>query len=150
MSEIGLTELGEIGQLIAGVASLVVVITVILLWKQIKQQVQDSRTELITGMTTLIVSVSQVFVEHPTMRKYFHEGATPTGEAREQATAIAVTMADAMDHVAAHLKLMERAAAEAWTAYFKGIYGKSPILKEYLSAHASWYGPALRGQLELP
>lgn len=146
MAALTLHELAEIGQFVGGIASVLVIASIYFVWKQVRQQAQNSRTELITGMTTLIVSVSQVFIEHPDMRKYFHDGAVPTDREAERARAIAVTMADAMDHVAAHLGLMDHPAEEAWKRYIGDMCDRSPILKEYLQTHRDWYGPALREQ----
>jgi hypothetical protein len=85
------------------------------------------------------------------MRKYFHDGAPiAAGSADyDRASAIAVTIADAMDHVAEHLDRMDHPAQEAWKAYFADTYKSSPILQDYLTAHKCWYGPALQKQLRL-
>jgi hypothetical protein len=147
--DVSLNELAEAGQFMAGVASILVVVSIFLVWRQVRQQAQDSRVELITGMTNLIGSVSQTFIEYPSMRKYFYGGATPTGEDVERARAIAVRMADALDHVAAHLDLMSTPTRDAWAAYINGIGDKSPILKGYVQDNKSWYGPKLREQLDL-
>ena len=95
-------------------------------------------------MTGLITSVSRVFIEYPEMRKFFYEGVKPSGTDYDRARSIAVTVADAIDHVAEHLDRMSGPAAEAWKAYFRDIYESSPVLKEYLQTHSSWYGPVLR------
>lgn len=144
-----LQELAEIGQFVAGVASLVVVASVYFVWKQVKQQAEDSRTELITGMTTLIISVSRIFIEYPYLRQYFHDGVAPTVEHVEQTRAVAVTLADAIDHVAAHLCLMDEPVREAWEAYIGDMRTSSPVLMNYLRTHRHWYGPKLRQLLEI-
>lgn len=148
---LSLQDLANIGQIVAGGASILVFVSVLLVWKQVHQQAQDGRVALTTGMTDLISSVSRTFIEYPTMRKYFYEGATPvkTGCEYERAQAIAAMMADAFDHVAAHLGLMEEPAQNAWRAYCKCIYEKSPILREHLEAHAGWYRSDLQEQLDI-
>jgi hypothetical protein len=45
-------------------------------------------------------------------------------------------------HWARHLR--DGRARAAWKAYFNDVYNNSPILKEFLEAHSSWYGPRLR------
>jgi hypothetical protein len=146
---VSLNALAEVGQFIAGVTSIIVLGSLYFVWRQVKQQAQDSRVELITGMTSLIGSVSQVFIEKPEMRKYFYEGISPSGDEVELAQAIAVRMADALDHVAAHLDLMSDPTRDAWAEYISGIGERSPVLKSYVRANKKWYGPKLREQLSL-
>jgi hypothetical protein len=144
-----LQQLADYGQIAAGIASVAVVGSVLLVRKQVKLQADNSRAELVTVMTGLMVSVSRAFIEHPDMRKYFHDGEKPTGTDRELARAIAVTIADAMDHVAEYLDRMSDPAQTAWKAYVNDTYAKSPVLQEYLQTHKSWYGPKLLAQLRI-
>lgn len=145
----------DIGQIVAGIAALIVVATVIPLYRQVRlqadaldRQVADGRVARVTGTTGVFISVSQVFIEHPKMRKYFHDGVMPKDAKYEQALAIGVMVADAMDHVAVHLDDMEERAQAAWTDYFNFIYDNSPVLRKYLGMHRGWY-PELRKQLRL-
>lgn len=143
---LSLHELAEIGQVVAGVASVGVVASLLFVRKQVKLQADDSRTELITGMTTLITSVSGVFIEYPEMRKYFHSDAVPDDEDCERARAIALTFANTLDHVVEHLHLMGDRTRTAWLAYICHIHGNSPVFTEILSEHESWW-PGLREQI---
>ncbi len=95
-----LCELAEIGQVVSGVGAIFVVISIFLVWKQVRQQTRDSRVELTTGMTNLISSVSQTFIEYPHMRKYFYGGEEPTDEDAELAQAIAARMAKLREQLA--------------------------------------------------
>jgi hypothetical protein len=144
--DLPLHEVAEIGQLVAGFASVIVAAGVFLVRKQVKLQAQDGRTELITGVTTLFVSVSRVFIEYPDMQKYFYARATPEDDDFDRAHAIAVTMADAMDHVVEHLSLMSSSSQRAWKAYISETYSTSPVLEELLQAHKCWW-PKLQKQL---
>jgi hypothetical protein len=149
MAAVSLHVLAEVGQFLGGLASLAVLASIYFVWREIEQRAQDGRVELITGMTSLIGSVSQVFIEHPKMRKYFYEGAEPDGDDLEMARAIAMRMADALDHVTGHLDLMSEPSQEAWRQYVADIGRQSPTLKGYVRAHKSWYRPELWEQLGL-
>lgn len=149
MLNLSLAELAEAGQFVAGIASVIILASLFFVWRQVKQQAQSSRVELITGMTDLIGSVSQVFIEYPAMQKYFYERATPNGDDADRAQAIAIRMADALDHVAAHLDLMPEPTRNAWAAYISGIGDTSPTLKSYVETKRDWYGPELRKQLKV-
>jgi hypothetical protein len=142
-----LQHLVDYGQIAAGVGALSVVASLLYVSKQVKLQAADSYTQMVTSLTSLMVSVSAAFIEHPEMRTYFHSTAIPEGKDRELALAIAVTMADGMDHVSAFLDRLDKDAQDAWLAYFKDIYKTSHIFKVYLDGHARWYGPKLRACL---
>jgi hypothetical protein len=141
-----LHELAEIGQIAAGAASILVFGSVLLVRKQVKLQADTSETEMVTGMTTLITSVSRVFIEYPTMQKYFHEGAHPTAEDSDRARAIAMTMANVLDHVVGHLHLMDHRTRVAWCTYIGETHLRSPVLQEMLRDHPGWW-PGLQTQL---
>lgn len=136
-----LQQLADVSQIVAGVASLFIVLTVWLLRSQIGLQAQDGRTALITGMTALITSVGQAFIDYPEMRQYFYYGAKPEGADRDRARAIAVALAGAMDHAATHFERMDGPTQAAWKAYFADIYRNSPVFREHLATHRTWYGP---------
>jgi hypothetical protein len=142
--EITLQQAADIGQIVAGLMSVVFIASAWLLWRQVRLQVLDSKTELVTGMTALITTVGQAFIDYPEMRQYFYEGVSPEGCARERALAITVALAGAMDHIAANFERMEPATREAWQRYFTYAYDNSPVLRVHLQDHASWYGPEFR------
>lgn len=144
-----LGRLADYGTIATGVATIAIFVSVWLVRKQVKQQAEDSRAELITAMTSLMISVSRVFIEYPEMREYFYGGKTPSEDDRQRAEAIAVTIADAMDHVAAFLDPMPAPTQRAWKAYFRDMFDKSPMLRDYLREHVEWYGPKLREYLAL-
>lgn len=143
---VSLHELAEAGQFVAGIASVLVVISLLFVRKQVRLQADDSRTELITGLTTLITSISGVFIEYPEMRKYFHSDVVPEGEDSERAQAIALTFANTLDHVVAHLHLTGYRTERAWVAYIRYLHGNSPVFSTTLSEHKDWW-PGLQEQI---
>lgn len=128
----------------ADVAQIAAVLGLFLLWVQIRLQARTSKTELITGMTALITTVGNAFIEHPELRPYFYENRDPRPRHRERTRAIAVVLVSAMDHVAVHFKAMDRDTRAAWKQYFNDIYKTSPVVRDQLGAHANWYGSQLR------
>jgi hypothetical protein len=145
---IHLHDLADLGAFVSGVMSIFVLLSLWFLWYQVRLQARDSRRQLVTGFTSLINEVGHVFIEYADMRKFFHDGVGPEKEEdRQRAQAIAVTLANAMDHIAANLDRVEHEAT--WREYFKGVYDKSPVLRDYLDAHKTWYGPKLLKALEI-
>jgi hypothetical protein len=127
--------------------SILVVVTVVLLLLQVRQQAADSRSDLITATTSLITEVGRAFIEYPEMRKYFYEGVTPEGGDQQRASAIAVILAGAMDRVAAQFTGKSDPWEVAWLSYFTEILSTSPVLKQHLATHTAWYGPKLQSYI---
>lgn len=139
---LSLSEWAEIGQLMAGVASVILLASIFLVRHEVKQQAETSRVALITGMTSLLGSVSQIFIENPHMQKYFYGGATPIDQDAELAQVIAMRMADALDHAAAHLDLMPPSTERAWIAYVSDMGTSSPTLKSYVESKRAGIDPS--------
>jgi hypothetical protein len=137
----------DVGQITAGVMSIFVLVTVVLLLLQVRQQAADSRSALITATTSLISEVGRAFIEYPDMRKYFYDGMTPVADDQQRASAIAVILAGAMDRVAAQFTGKSNPWEVAWRSYFTDIIGTSPVLKQHIDAHIAWYGPKLQNYI---
>lgn len=129
------------------IGTIVGAVSVFLLLISVGQTARNSRVELITGMTTLILDVDRVLIEYPEMRKYFGGGATPSDEDLERARAIGMTMANTLDHVVEHLDLMEDETQIAWRKYISDVYKSSPVLKDLLGEHGKWW-PGLQRQVD--
>lgn len=147
--------LGQMADLMTVVASTAVTFGIVFAWfeyrgrkSEYERQVEDSRIVLLTGMTKYLNEVARVFVEYPEMKRYFHDGDKPSdAEDVARAEAIAITLANAMDHVLLHLDRVDTAERGAWEAYFDHVYKHSPTLRTYLGEHADWYGPRVRERL---
>lgn len=118
-----------------------------LLILQIGIALRNSRVELTTNLTTMITQIDQVFIEHPGMRKYFEEGETPDAEDAERANAVALTVANTLDHVVVHLKLMKRDARFSWETYIAHLHEQSPVFADLLDRHGDDWWPYLRSML---
>jgi hypothetical protein len=139
---LSLQQWSNIGEIVTGLGVLLVLI-------QVWQGARNSRVELITGMTTLLVEVDRLFVEYPEMRKYFEDGTNQPEQSTEEwerARGIAMTMANTLDHVVEHLSFMKRGTQRAWRTYIAEVHAKSPVLQELLENHREWW-PGLQRQV---
>ena len=144
---LSLGQLADVSTIVAAVASPVAIAA---LWYQLKQQADDGKVALITGMTTLITDVGRAFIDYPEMRRYFYDDVPPDNDNAARAQAIAVALAGAMDHAAAHFdsKMMEPVTRAAWLQYFRDIYTRSPVLRQHLDERKGWYDPRFIEALE--
>jgi hypothetical protein len=138
MAVISLDGLADLATIAGGIA-------VLLLLFQVFLAQRDGRVQLITGMTTMMLEVDKAFIEHPDMRPFFKDGAQPpeTGTTHEQAHAIATSMANALDHVVAHLGSMKHDARRSWEKYIADLYQQSPVFADLLERHGEAWWPYL-------
>jgi hypothetical protein len=137
---ISLEQLADIAQ-IAGFAGIALLIL------QIGLGLRNSRVELTTNLTTMMTQIDQVFIEHPGIRKYFEEGKKPNADDVERARAVALTFANTLDHVVAHLRLMKRDARLSWEKYIAHLHEQSPVFADLLDRHGDDWWPYLRRML---
>ena len=139
---LSLNQWADIAQMIAGAGVALVVV-------QVGLGLRNSRIELVTGLTTLIADVDQVFIESPHMWKYFNdcEQAPPKGDTEgDKVRAIAMTMANVLDHIVEHQRRLRGETRESWMRYVAEVYEKSPAFRELLTEHKSWW-PGLQHQI---
>lgn len=140
-----LEQLAQIGEVITSLGVVFVVVQVWLLWR-------NSRVELITGMTNLFAEIDRVLVENPDLQKYFgllgDSEAEPDRSSEEwcRAHAVALMMANTLDHVVEHLAFLAADTRHAWKQYITELYEKSPVFRSLLEEHPDWW-PGLQAQL---
>jgi hypothetical protein len=144
-------ELGDAGEVVAGGAALLVLVTLGLAWQQLRVQVRINRFSVYDALTRLVMDIDRVFIERPEMHKYFYTRhpapADPTELAR--AFAIAELLADFMDHVAEHINELEKSAWTEWVEYFVE-FRDSDVFTRFMSDHPTWYTPTLRQLFDPP
>ena len=141
--ELSLQQWSNIAEIVAGVGVALVAI-------QVWLGVRNSRVELITNMTTLITQVDQAFIEHPHLWRYFRAKTEPPPKGEtdgDRARAIALTMANVLDHVVGHMGKMHWRTRGAWRLYIYDVHGTSPVLEEVLKENPAWW-PGLQKQLD--
>lgn len=132
---------------LANAAQIVGLLGIALLIVQVGVSLRNSRVELTTNLTTMITQIDQVFIEHPGIRKYFEEGKKPDADDAERARAVALTFANTLDHVVAHLRLMKRDARLSWEKYIAHLHEQSPVFADLLDRHGDDWWPYLRSML---
>src|SRR5215211_6744392 len=146
---LSLADAAEVSQVVAGFASAIALLGLFFVWKQVRLQQDNSRVELITGLTTLIIEIDRVFIDHPEMWKYFNdcEPTPPKGETKgDRVRVVAMTMANVLDHIVEHRRKMKCETRDSWLRYIAEAYEKSPVLQEVLAEHDTWW-PALQRQI---
>jgi hypothetical protein len=139
---LSLNQWADIAQMIAGAGVALVVV-------QIGLGLRNSRIELVTGLTALIGEVDRVFIESPHMWKYFNdcEPAPRKGDPEgDKVHAIAMTMANVLDHIVAHRRRLRGETRESWMRYVAEVYEKSPAFRDLLAEHETWW-PGLQTQI---
>ena len=139
---LSLSQWADIAEIAAGIGVILVAI-------QVWIGVRDSRVQLVTGMTTLITQIDQALIDHPTMRDYFRGEVDPPPETEtegKRVRAVAMTMANVLDHVVEHRWKMKCRTRNAWLAYVDEVYKESPVFKEVLTQNKNWW-PGLQKHL---
>jgi hypothetical protein len=139
---LSLEQWAQIAEIAAGIGVLLVAI-------QIWIALRNSRVELITGMTALITQVDQALIDYPNMRTYFRGNVTPPADTEregQRARAVAMTMANVLDHVIEHRWKMKRKTRNAWLTYIKEVYTESIVLQEVITENQDWW-PGLQKQV---
>lgn len=142
VTDLSLAQWGDIAQMVAGAGVALVVV-------QIGLGLRNSRVELVTGLTTLIAEVDRVFIDSPHMWKYFNdcEPAPAKGDTNgDKVRAIAMTMANVLDHIVEHKKRLKPETRKSWMRYVAEVYERSPAFRELLTEHESWW-PGLQDHI---
>jgi hypothetical protein len=140
---LSLGQLANVAQVAAGLSAGLVI-------AQIFQGRSNSRVAVVTGLTTLITEVDQTFIDHPELWKYFNdsEPVPPKGdEEGDRVRAIAMTMANVLDHIVEHRRKVKQETRDSWLRYVFEVYEKSPAFREVLAEHGTWW-PGLQGEID--
>lgn len=146
---LSLEQLADLGQVVAACATVLALLGLLFVWKQVRLQQDNGRIELVTGMTTLITEVDRVFIEFPETRQFFRDCISPPPESDtlgKRVRAVGMTMANVLDHVVEHMDKMKPRTQEAWHYYVREVYLESPLLQELLSSNPRWW-PGLQEQI---
>jgi len=120
---------------------------------QSAQVAKSIRANVENGAVTHVLALDKVFMDRPYLMPYFYESKSIDRKdpkyAEVQATAGAVL--DLFDMLASQSKHYPEFwdTPEAWDAWMVDVFSTSPILREYLDTHKTWYGnnvKALREQ----
>jgi len=93
--------------------------------------------------------VDQVFIEFPDTRQYFRGSKKPPPESETEGRrvrAVAMTMANVLDHVVEHQDKMKPRTRDAWHSYVTEVHRDSPVFREILADHPGWW-PGLQEEV---
>jgi hypothetical protein len=129
--------------IVQATASLGVLITLLLIWKQIKLQAEtlahNSRNLELTAFQSAasnLMEVGKLFVDRPQFRKYFYEGVPvpPNSPDYEEAKALAIVLMDFTSDMAVYAEHYSHLyPRETWLGYVRDMFQSSPIMREVLS-----------------
>lgn len=131
-------------EVIATLALLASVISLIVSWRT---GYHSTKITTYRSATDLTLDIDRIFVEHPTLRKYFYDGADVDDadeKTRPLVEAIAELMLDCFEciwDIRATYKAVDRGS---WGRYVLSMLSTSPVMREMLKERAGqdWY-PAL-------
>lgn len=141
------------------VATLVSTIGILIAVGALVLQKSDSRVQLQLAMTRYVSETAKIFVEHPEIRKYFHDfAALPpicvnlpedvtadvANKERLLVEAAVVNFANALDFVLIHVGKLRRSGRDAWEDYFTDVWKRSPAFREFISTNQHWYSDQTR------
>ena|SRR3984957_13873433 len=118
-----------------------------MLASQGKTQNEIAKAASVYSGVTGLISFYRVFVDQPSLRKYFYDGApTPVDlEERDRVIPLAEMLADTIDSVLRTIyRFGEREDHSDWTDYIEYMLAHSPALRELVLDHPIWWPDIVR------
>ncbi len=123
--------------------------------KQTTLVARSLRDSALDNLSSRVLIVSQIFIENPSLRKYFYYSKEIDTENPdyEKVEAIAVLFLDIFDYYASNKRLFSRAgfatdgigwpAWEDWSNWIEEMFVNSPVLRKSYLPLSHWYQPEL-------
>jgi len=125
-----------------GIALLGVVVSLLLLRSQTKAQRNATLALAYQNIAGQMLELDRFFVANVELRKYFYDGVAvaPSDPHREKLLLVSEMLVDFGDNVLMQCPALEQEhVAEDWRTYFRDVYDKSPILREFWTEYARFY-----------
>jgi hypothetical protein len=120
---------------------------------QSAQVAKSIRANVENGAVTHVLTLDKVFMDRAYLAPYFYDGKPidPKDPKYAEVQATAVMVLDLFDMLASQSKHYPEFwdTPEAWDTWMIDVFSTSPILRDFLDTHQSWYGKnvqALREQ----
>lgn len=131
---------------LSGVAVLVSVLSATLAWRIGSRTVRNMSYR---SATDLMLEVDRIFIEHPSLRKYFyHQMDCPKGHKdRALVEAVAELTLDVLECIWDDHRSYSKRDRESWSNYIRAMFDQSPVVQEtydpkWYPTLADWYrGP---------
>lgn len=126
------------------------IISAIILFIQLRSSAKATISNVYQNVTYGAVEIDKIFIDNPELRKYFYYNniyyGNKTSELYDKISSIAEMFFDFADSVNTQIECMPKKKSypwETWKKYFKDLYKRSPILREYWENNKQWYPDSL-------
>jgi hypothetical protein len=140
--------------LLATYASLVVAIFgIVYVVRSLDSNTKSVRNSVQQNMLSLVTSLDRVFVDNPELHPYFYEcleiKADPNDRRYQQVFAAAVQTLDVLDIAESQINRFSEDwdTPQAWENWINDSFTHSPVLRQVLYKHISWYGKGLKDRI---
>lgn len=115
---------------------------------QSEKVAKSIRANVENAIVTHVTSLDQIFIHDPSLTPYFYEQKqiSKTDKSYPEVSATAVMVLDVFDLVATQNKHYPEFwdTPEAWDNWMIGVFTTSPILRDFIDTHPSWYGKSVK------
>jgi len=140
----------DIAQAIGSIVSCgVTIIGFIFVYKQLKQVEQTIQKDSLESLYGRVHEIHQVILNDPQLRPFFYENRPlPDDEMLLNKVAVFSEMVLDFYELISHQKdFMPSDLFDSWETYIKDLYRRSPVLKDHLHKHSTWYSAEMRAFL---
>jgi hypothetical protein len=142
----------DIAQLLVNGGGLLLVFVGLLVnARQARRGAQATEASTYQNISSLMIDVDRLFVDHPAWKKYFYGHGLILNEDdpdHEAVVSVAEMLVDFGDNVRMQAKMLPDYEWPAWGSYFQDLYQKSPTLRDFLNSRPDWYPRALHQMFE--
>jgi hypothetical protein len=104
----------------------------------LRSQLKGEREALETQTASQIYGVGsgilQLFVNHPDCRPFIYENAPlpPREPQRSKVLAVTEIVCDHLENIVLHAQATDSRTIDVWTAYMRGLYARSAVMRDFL------------------
>ena len=109
--------------------------------RQSKSLEESIRVQVYQGLSSDMLGIDRVFIEHPELRPYFYEGKELSQDSPiyNMALSAAEMKLDFYDTVLIQMTHFAQSLADNWKDGVRYAFALSPIMRTMLVTHKSWY-----------
>lgn len=144
-----------LGQVIEAIISVLglptLVISLILVWKQLKLSANANRATIYQSVPLLAFDIDRLFIDRPELKPYFYRAKPLDRDDPEydRVMTVAELFTDLMDYVTVVEPALPEYEWGSWKCFFRELVETSPALQQFLQEYGHWY-PKVITQLQAP